>query len=450
MTMKKILKEFNKPDTILVVSGWPVKDKLGERNHGMAWYTKETAEKLALNYKRRVVVLAENGRGEKVEQYARGKIVVLRVFGDKGVSLYPVILTWLARFSQVKKVYVHSEFGATFGLKHFILLPAFLALIRMSGREIVYFAHNVIDDIRTIAGQVNVPVVPGLTWGLNQILKVYYWSIANLVAQIVVLEESIGERLGKVVNTGKLAVAPLVIEPKRRMAKVFAKKQLGYRPKDVVVVYFGFVSWYKGADWLVKAFSKLARKPQFRSMELLIAGGPAYSLKDRAHYQDFYQEVSDVIASDSRMKLSGFVPEDKIALYMSAADVVVLPYRGLMGASGTLAQALGYGTPVLVSTEMVGVFGSQGLTQALEKSGLALKDVSFGLNQRSFERVMIRAKKKYYLGKLAWFVRIYRSFRSAEKLAAFEYEYVYRQGSSGVDVVEHKGRMYDRSLAAIR
>ena len=37
---------------------------------------------------------------------------------------------------------------------------------------------------------------------------------------------------------------------------------------------------------------------------------------------------------------------------MTSADLVVLPYRGFMGSSGSLSQALSYGKPFMVSSKM--------------------------------------------------------------------------------------------------
>ena len=41
------------------------------------------------------------------------------------------------------------------------------------------------------------------------------------------------------------------------------------------------MSWYKGADWLVKQFDILKDK----NTMLVVAGGPSYSLAEKKHYK---------------------------------------------------------------------------------------------------------------------------------------------------------------------
>ncbi len=438
INVKALISQFNQPDTILVVSGWPAKDKDGERNHGMAWYTRRTVEQLARKYGRKVVVLAENGMGERIERYYRGRVLVLRVFGKGRPSIYPVILHWLSKFSLVRKVYVHSEFGATGGIKHFVMLPLFLSLIRLSGRKIIYFSHNVISGVEQLGGHLNLPKLKPLLWGCNKLLGVYYKAVAALVEKMVVLEESLGKRLSQFVSEDKVLLVPLSIERKQ---KVKAKKH----KDELVLLYFGFISWYKGADWLVSVFDKVSKLKEYSKVCLIMAGGEAYSLRERKYYQQFYEGVKGVAEKNDRIELTGFVKENNIGRYMSMADVVVLPYRGLMGASGTLNLALSYGKPVLVSNKMKGAFSAKEMRGVLKECGLKKSDIEFGLSKGSFIKKLKLLKRKGYLKALERFSRKYAQLRSKDRLFEREYESLYQQRGKGYDVVEDKGKVYAKN-----
>jgi hypothetical protein len=48
--MKINFEEFNNENTHLIISDYPETTGSGEKNHGIAWYTKQLVEPLADNY----------------------------------------------------------------------------------------------------------------------------------------------------------------------------------------------------------------------------------------------------------------------------------------------------------------------------------------------------------------------------------------------------------------
>jgi hypothetical protein len=128
-------KKFNNKETILVISGWPEVTGRKQNSYGIAWYTKETIEPIAKRYGQKFVVLCETNHNNKPRITADGKILVLRIFDQKHKSLYPRILRYLAMFSKVKRVMVHSEFCTNGGIKNFVLLIPFLLLILFAQAE---------------------------------------------------------------------------------------------------------------------------------------------------------------------------------------------------------------------------------------------------------------------------------------------------------------------------
>ncbi len=382
--MDKLINDFNKEDVILVVSDYPQEGR-GEKNHGIAWYTKQLLEPLAKNYNLKFVALGEKGNDNKPKTYQNGKILVLRVFDKKHFSLFPSILKMLLVFNKIKKVDVHSEFCATGGIKNLILLLPFLFLIKINRCKITYFAHNVVKDLNSFAPHLGFKKKSLKVKILNFGLKFYYKILSLLIDRFVVMDEVIYNRLSGIVNPKKISLNPFWIENKKtKLSKKSARQKLGVARDDFLLLYFGFITYYKGADWIIKAVKKIRSKNKFKNISLILAGGEAYSLKSNAYYQSFYRNLLRLIKNDKHIRITGFVAEKDLSTYFKAADVIVIPYRGVMGASGCLSHAIAYQKPFILSDKMKMVAKNKDFEQALSEMRLGIKDIIFSYNNRSF------------------------------------------------------------------
>lgn len=420
--LRKNIDRFNSPDTHLVISGYPEEGKAG-KNYGIAWYTKETLEPIAGKKGARFVVLAEkNGKAEStqtqqiqteqtdrngegsVELYAKNKILVLRVFDKRQPTLYPRILRWLRVFPKIRQVYVHSEFGANGGVKNFALLIPFLLLIKFSGRKITFFAHNVIECFDLFAPHLAIPPNPLRLKLMNLALSAYNRALGKVVDRIIVLEPVIMDRIAQYVNKKKISLVPMLVkERKPGMTKAEARRRLRIKQNEFVLLYFGFVTWYKGADWLISQVRDLRLKVQGKKIKLIIAGGEAYSLKERRYYQRFYQEQVKQAEESKNIMLTGFVPERQIGKYFQAADLVVFPYRGIIGASGALTYALSYQKPFILSRGLSPTLEAKDIRAARRKAGLSKEEIVFNLSRNSFTRILRKSQSKKQLAKLRRF-----------------------------------------------
>lgn len=119
-----------------------------------------------------------------------------------------------------------------------------------------------------------------------------------------------------------------------------AKRQLSIE-EDFVILSFGLIRKYKGVTHLIKAFEQLPDEI-LQNSRLLIVG----------EIWDDRKEITDQIAASPFKEritlLDEYVPDDKVALYFSAADVVVLPYLRA-SQSGIAHIAMVFGKPVVVS-----------------------------------------------------------------------------------------------------
>jgi len=133
--------------------------------------------------------------------------------------------------------------------------------------------------------------------------------------------------------------------PLAKPARGEARGALGIAPGGRVALFLGLIRPYKGVDLLVEA---LARLPGDSDWQLVVAGEPWGGLGE-----DLTRRVADLGLADRVRLQLGWVPEERVATLLAAADVVVLPYRS--GSQSAVAPlALGHGVPV-VSTEVGGL-----------------------------------------------------------------------------------------------
>lgn len=143
-----------------------------------------------------------------------------------------------------------------------------------------------------------------------------------------------------------------------------SRKKLGYSENTRLILFFGLVRSYKGVQDLVRSMSALPE-----DISLLIVG---------ECYEDI-REITSVISSlglSHRIRwINEFVPDDDVAMYFNAADIVTLPYRSATQ-SGVAQIALSF-SKVLVLTNTGGLSelvepGSTGfLAQPWSPSSLA-------------------------------------------------------------------------------
>ena len=114
-----------------------------------------------------------------------------------------------------------------------------------------------------------------------------------------------------------------------------ARAKLGIKEKRVLL-YFGYVRAYKGLLTLIDAMKRIPDT-------LLLAVGEFYD--DESKYR---QKVKDLNLESCIKFVSEYVPNEKVATYFSAADVVVLPYLSATQ-SGIVQIAYNFNKPVIAT-----------------------------------------------------------------------------------------------------
>jgi len=131
--------------------------------------------------------------------------------------------------------------------------------------------------------------------------------------------------------------------PNTELTGAQARERLGLKTRDKVILFFGYIAPYKGLEFLVAAFSKMARRnPTYR---LVIAGAPK---ENNGYWTQIQELISGSGVSDRIIQKIEFISEADTEIYFKAADVLALPYRHIFQ-SGVLFLAYSFGLPVIAA-----------------------------------------------------------------------------------------------------
>ena len=125
--------------------------------------------------------------------------------------------------------------------------------------------------------------------------------------------------------------------------QALARQHLGIAPSQPVVLFFGFIRRYKGLDLLLEAVSILREQHSAaRNIRFLVAG---------EFYEDekpYREQIARLNISDMLILRTEFIPDSEVRYYLSAADVVIQPYRSATQ-SGVTPLAYHFEKPMIVT-----------------------------------------------------------------------------------------------------
>jgi glycosyltransferase involved in cell wall biosynthesis len=241
----------------------------------------------------------------------------------KFVNYYKYLIRLFNLIHKNKKI-VHYQF---FRRKEDVL---FLIILKLTGIRIVYTAHNILPHNRT------------------KFDFLIYKLVYQIVNEIIVHSEYIKNKLVSTFNVSsqKVNVIPHgnfdIYLPKENISKNDARKILNLKEDDDVILFFGYIKEYKGLDTLIQSFPKAAQKNS--KLKLLIAGMPEnLKLKER-----YIKLIESLNCKESVLYEFSFIPSNSIALYFSASDLVVLPYRNI-DHSGIIHLSYSFARPILAT-----------------------------------------------------------------------------------------------------
>jgi glycosyltransferase involved in cell wall biosynthesis len=211
--------------------------------------------------------------------------------------------------------------------------PAFLRAIR---RPIVMTVHE-LDDSIAGAGGLPAPVERLYKRLFNRIT---FGSprIAALIVHAAPLQRGL-LKLG--IPSTRIHCLPMPVPAVTPAADGTAYRARWELADQFVVTIFGFLARRKGYEVALDALTRLPA-----DVCLMIAGDahPADPGDPRA----WLRQAISTRGLDSRVRLTGYVPDEAVSELMAASDLVLAPFTA-MSASASLHLALAYGRPVLAS-----------------------------------------------------------------------------------------------------
>jgi glycosyltransferase involved in cell wall biosynthesis len=149
--------------------------------------------------------------------------------------------------------------------------------------------------------------------------------------------EILFEKYGRTEGVAFTPHPPYVRAQPPGMTRAAARRKLGLKPADQVILFVGRLMPYKGLGELMDSFRSW--KPRKRTRLMLV--GPIES----EEYRDHLVRHAD---GDQRIDVRpGFVPMKDLAPYLLAADYGIIPYRRILH-SGTTMLFSTYEIPLIV------------------------------------------------------------------------------------------------------
>jgi len=405
---------------LIVVTSYPEEGMIhGKKTVGVASYAKNTLIALskAGKDKPKITVLAEKLPGQK-DKYQEDNVQVIRCWQRNTWSAYWQIGRKIKKL-KAKKVMIEFEmamFGSPF--KN-VFFPLFLIWLKLINKKSIVVIHQVVLDFSQLSGHLGAKKDNLKTKALSLTGKIFFKSILITANQIVVFEQFLKNRLAKLGNVNKIKVIPHGVEKiDIRTTKKEARNKLDIPQSKYVLSIFGYLAWYKGSDWLVKAVSQHLERSKNDNLYLILSGGPNPNHVGKDFYDKYIQNIEKTAKKHSKnIKIAGFIPENEINLYYQAADLMIFPYRTGMSSSGPLALAFTNHKPFLVSKPLAPLLKTEDIKSTLAQLDISSDEITFSLPNDDFISKLTQLQNKPNLSdKLTQAARLITEKRSWQNI----------------------------------
>ena len=196
---------------------------------------------------------------------------------------------------------------------------------RICGKKVFYTAHDVLPH--------------GRTHLLNRII---FWFIYRFQHVIIVHTEFIKSRLNKEfgIKEKKIFIVKHGVYEVMENASVQvkdARNNFQMRETDFVLLFFGYITSYKGLPLLLEAFQEANTN---NDLKLIIAG------KVADDYKSEMNEIAKKYESDDIRMILKFISDEEVDMLFKASNATILPYLEA-SQSGVLFMSYAYGRPVV-------------------------------------------------------------------------------------------------------
>src|SRR3989339_1274085 len=399
--MKYLIEKYNRQDSLIVISSYPEKNtRYSEKVCAVGGFTKNITDNLP-NHK---IIFTTKLGYKKDEVYEEKNSLIYRIFKRNDLGSFIKLFLAIKQFTHVNKVLIQFEFSSFGDIYTTVLFPILLLSLKLLGKKVYFVFHQVIFDLNNLTEYLGWEKNDWRLPYFNFFLKLFYQTNVVLSEKTIVLEEEFKQRLLKIsAQPNKIIVIPHGVDTKLKIInQKLAKNKLKIENKPTVL-YFGYLTWYKGADLMIE----IAKAN--KNINFIIAGGPSFTQKNKAHYQK-YLRIFNYLPKN--LKITGFVKERQIPLYFSASDLVILPYRSMISSSGPLSLAFSFEKPMILSNKLKSYLKSKDFNKNLKNIGLNEKYMF-----KDFEKNKRINLNKVIISKLIQFSRSMKAIRDHKKIS---------------------------------
>lgn len=392
---KDLIKKYNRPETLFVISSFPEKSGELALENAVARYSYLLLSNFPSNKK--VVVFCEK-RQEAHPYELNDSVLVVPTYTRGSIQFALELIVALSRFTRARDLLIQFEFSI-FGGK--VALPGLLmalTMFRLRGINISFMFHQVIRNLGELSGHLGLKKNSYRQRFLNFSLSGFYRAVGTISNTVIVHDNVLKDALTGLVGAEKISVIPhgcgdtAYLSPNLRREY---RSKFGIKKNELIILAYGYLSWYKGTDWIIETIGNLSKAHPTRKIKLLLTGVQSPTLKGTHAYAKYERELSKLIQKNKKhVILGGFIPESEVPGIFAASDVAVFPYRVKMSASGALSVAWQYGKRVLVSREFAKNYKEYDVKTILEGHDVSVDQITFDLNQHSFEEALFELLEK--------------------------------------------------------
>ena len=233
-------------------------------------------------------------------------------------------ISWFIAAISIKSKTLHIQWWS---LPLFPVFFSILVIFKLRGGKAVLTLHNVEPHEKSFLYSLTTKLLCTLA---NKVIVHTKVSIDHAHNKFSIPRSKIS-----VINHGILKCEQLDINRKS------ARLELGLPINDLVIICFGAIRNYKGLDYVIEAFETL--KGTHNNVRLLIAGAK-WKISDQLERKLEQAKIQDNIHLHLK-----YIPESEIQIYLSCADIGLLPYSSFNSQSGAGLLLINSNIPLIVS-----------------------------------------------------------------------------------------------------
>lgn len=340
----------NMTSKIWIITIFPPQNTLHWSGASWVWsYTKNLINNLPPTTQKNIVVLCDYDNKNKKSDHLEWLYQVSRCWTREWViwSIWQ-ILSSIKKNTSIKTVHIQHEFNMFWGVWTIPLVLFLLACLKIKKIKTIITFHwlSSPDIINKKYCKINLlpRYLPAIF--IKFAFLTFYWVAKLLIDHVVVHEEYFSTVLRLKYWYDKKSISVIhhgieLIDP--TTTKDIARKKLSL-PNKKIILYFGFVAWYKWLELLLDWFEQLDSE-----YHLIIAWWIPKRTQTDPIFISRYNQLEKRIQEMKNVTRIWFVPDEDIENLFIASDLLIIPYLYMLAASGPMSLAIAYWLPFLVS-----------------------------------------------------------------------------------------------------